>query len=77
MYTDEMDTISFGISENITIDSLMNGLFDDNWYITELNDNNIKIYSNNPNSSLNGNLGTWGYPIYKGYNWVRQFILYH
>ena len=54
--TDEMDTISFGISDNITIDSLMNGLFDNNWYITELNDNNIKIYSNNPNSSLNGNL---------------------
>ena len=52
--SDEMDTISIYIGENIIIDTLINGLFDDNWYVTELTGNNFKIYPNNPNSSLEG-----------------------
>lgn len=52
--SDELDTILIHIAENVTVDSLKNGLFDDDWYIVEQNNNNIKIYLDNPNSTLIG-----------------------
>ena len=52
--SDEMALIYFQIADNVTVDALANELFDDNWYSTEHDGNNITITPENTNSNLSG-----------------------